>query len=177
MLELSDICQRDQSGKRHVRLQRRAEVETRTYTAVCRRTGRWWAVAVAELEGVFTQARCLDQVEQVTRDTIARIVGVDAEGIEVLVRPELPGTVSEALQARHVARLSHEAAEQATASAVHALLRDGCTIRDAALLLGLSSEEISQVAPGTAAGNGETDANGPTAPPSLQGRRAGSGMR
>jgi predicted RNase H-like HicB family nuclease len=128
-------------------------VETKTYTAVCRRTGRWWAVAVPELDGVFTQARCLDQVEQVTRDTIARIIGVGAEDIEIRVQPELPGTVSEALQARHVARLSQEAAREATTSAVHALLRDGCTIRDAGLLLGLSPEEISLVAPGTDVGS------------------------
>jgi hypothetical protein len=101
---------------------------------------------------VFTQARCLDQVEQVTRDTIARIIGVGAEGIEIRVEPELPGAVSEALQARHIARLSQEAAREATASAVRALLRDGCTIRDAGLLLGLSPEEISLVAPSIDAG-------------------------
>lgn len=37
-------------------------------TAVCTFDGGWWAVEVPEIPGLFTQARCLDQVEEQVRD-------------------------------------------------------------------------------------------------------------
>jgi len=44
-------------------------------TALCERGGGWWAVRVPEIDGLYTQARRLDQVE-FTRDSC----GVHAEG-------------------------------------------------------------------------------------------------
>ncbi|WP_433825741.1 hypothetical protein ACQP2E_26955 [Actinoplanes sp. CA-015351] len=60
--------------------------------------------------------------------------------------PEFPGTVTEALRARQAAREADAKAEQATESAVCALLHDGYTVRDAGALLGLSPQRISQIA-------------------------------
>jgi predicted RNase H-like HicB family nuclease len=122
-------------------------VEVKTYTAVCRRSGAWWAISVAEIKGVHTQARRLDQVEGMARDAIALMLDVDPVGIRVEVRPELPAPVSNALKARRAAREAEEAAEKATATAVWALLNEGYTVRDAGAMLNLSPQRISQIAP------------------------------
>lgn len=118
-----------------------------TYTAVCRRSGSWWAISIRELKGVHTQARRLDQVGDMARDAIALMLEVDRGGVEVTVEPEVPAPVADALAARRAAREAEHAAEQATAAAVKQLLDEGYTIRDAGRLLGLSPQRISQIAP------------------------------
>ena len=117
-----------------------------TYSVSCRRVGDWWAVSVPELKGLHTQARRLDQVAAMAREAIALLLDVDPATVDVEVRPELPGTVTAALDARQAARDADEKAEQATATAIRALLSDGYTVRDAGALLGLSPQRISQIA-------------------------------
>lgn len=116
------------------------------YSAVCRRAGSWWAISVPELKGVHTQARRLDQVAAMAQEAIALMLDVDPATIQIEVRPELPDTATRALDARRTAREADQAAEQATAIAVRALLGDGYTVRDAGALLGLSPQRISQIA-------------------------------
>lgn len=117
-----------------------------TYSVICRRVGNWWAISVPELKGVHTQARRLDQVATMAQEAIALLLDIEPAAVSVEVRPELPGTVSVALNARRAARDADEKADQATATAVRALLRDGYTVRDAGALLGLSPQRISQIA-------------------------------
>ncbi|BCB85875.1 type II toxin-antitoxin system HicB family antitoxin [Phytohabitans suffuscus] len=126
-------------------------MEVKTYTAVCRRSGGWWAISVPELKGVHTQARRLDQAEGMARDAIALMLDVDPATVAVEVRPVLPEVVSHALDARRAARQAEETAERATTAAVHSLLDQGYTVRDAGALLQLSPQRISQIAPGVRA--------------------------
>lgn len=58
-----------------------------SYTAICRRSGSWWAVSVPDLKGVHTQARRLNQAAAMTREAIALMLDVDPASIEVTVRP------------------------------------------------------------------------------------------
>jgi hypothetical protein len=124
-------------------------METTTFTAVCQRAGRWWAIRVQEIEGLAAQVRSLDQVEMMTRQSIARTLGVPPETIRVQVRTEASNPVAQALQAREAARQAADIAVKATRVAIEALLRDGCTLHDVTILLGLTPEEIAQLAPGT----------------------------
>ncbi|NMO53672.1 type II toxin-antitoxin system HicB family antitoxin [Actinoplanes sp. TBRC 11911] len=117
-----------------------------TYSVVCRRVGNWWAISVPEIKGVHTQARRLDQVAAMARDAIALLLEIDPATVHVDVRPELPSTVIQAIDARQAAREADEKADQATVRAVRALLGDGYTVRDAGALLGLSPQRISQIA-------------------------------
>ncbi|MDG4829961.1 type II toxin-antitoxin system HicB family antitoxin [Solwaraspora sp. WMMD1047] len=121
-------------------------MEMTTYSVSCRRVGNWWAISVPELKGVHTQARRLDQVAAMAREAIALLLETDPAAISIEVYPELPGTVVAALDARRTARDADEKAEQATTTAVRALLGDGYTVRDAGALLGLSPQRISQIA-------------------------------
>jgi hypothetical protein len=122
-------------------------METTTFTALCERAGRWWTVRVPQIEGLTAQVRSLDQAGIVTRQLIARTLGVPAEAIRVDVLPDAPAPVANALQMRHAARQAVEAATQATREALDALAREGVALRDAATMLGLSPAEIEQYGP------------------------------
>jgi predicted RNase H-like HicB family nuclease len=60
------------------------------YTARSTRSGDRWGVDIEELDGVFTHARRLDQVEAMARDAIALTLDVDASSFDVVIRPVLP---------------------------------------------------------------------------------------
>jgi len=134
-------------------------METTTFTALCERAGRWWTIRVPQVEGMTAQVRSLDQVEIVTRQLIARTLAMPPEAIRVDVLPDAPLPVAEALQKRHVARLSVEAANQATRNALEALAREGCAFADAATMLGLSPAEIEMYGPGAGGGPGQPAAS------------------
>ena len=116
-----------------------------TYTATCARTGSWWAITVAELPGVFSQARRLDQVEAMARDAIASFLDVVPKSFEVRVEPEVPAEVTVARVARAKMVEAEESAEKATVEAAKTLLSQGYTVRDAGKLLGISPQRVSQL--------------------------------
>lgn len=123
-------------------------METTTFTAVCQRAGRWWAIRIPQIEGLTAQVRSLDQAEMMTRQSIARTLGVPPETIRVEVHTEASDPVTEAVRAREAARQAAGVAVQATRVAIDSLLREGCTVRDMALLLGLTPGEVAQFVPG-----------------------------
>lgn len=122
-------------------------METTTFTALCERAGRWWTIRVPQVEGLTAQVRSLDQAEIMTRQSIARALGIPPESIKVEVIPDAPAPVAQALHARHAARQAAEAAGQATRMALEALAREGYPFHDAATMLGLSPAEIERYAP------------------------------
>ncbi len=137
-------------------------METTTFTALCERAGRWWTIRVPQVEGMTAQVRSLDQAGVVTRQLIARTLAVPVESVRVDVIPDAPAPVAHALQMRHTARQSVEAAVRATAEALDTLARDGVAFHDAATMLGLSPAEIEQYGP---AAGGAADAPAVSASP------------
>jgi len=126
-------------------------METTTFTALCERAGRWWTIRVPQVEGLTAQVRSLDQAEIITRQFIARSLGIPPESIKVEILPEAPAPVAQALQARHAARQAAVAAAEATRAALEALAADGHAFEDAAMMLGLSAAEIELFAPAMSA--------------------------
>jgi hypothetical protein len=118
-----------------------------TFTALCERAGRWWTIRIPQLEGLTAQARSIDQVEMMARQVVARHLGVPPESLTIDVITDAPAAVTEALQARHVARQAVEAAAMATRAALEALAAEGHTFHDAATLLGLTPSEIEVFRP------------------------------
>ncbi|RIW40959.1 type II toxin-antitoxin system HicB family antitoxin [Micromonospora endophytica] len=106
-----------------------------------------------EIKGVFSQARRLDQVEEMAREAIALMLDVDPHSFDIEVQPDLPQEVARARKARSALRKAEESAEEATVTAARALLAEGYTVRDVGALLGISPQRVSQLAPrNTAAG-------------------------
>jgi predicted RNase H-like HicB family nuclease len=120
-----------------------------THIVNARRAGSWWAIDVAGLDGVFSQARRLDQVEAMAREAIALYLNVPSDSFEVEIRTTLEPAVSE-LITKATAAKRRAAAAQAEASnfqhqAARVLVDGGLTIRDAGKLLDVSHQRIAQL--------------------------------
>jgi len=120
------------------------------YTARAQRDGNWWAISVAGLPGALTQVRRLDQAEAMTREVIALVLDVPEDSFDVQVVPDLTEPQRAAMDELDKAKASYAAAaarvterQQDVASL---FVRDeGLTVRDAAVLLGVSYQRVSQL--------------------------------
>ena len=119
-------------------------MNTGTVTAVCTRSGGWWAVEVPEIPGLFTQARRLDQVEDMVRDAAKMLDSkVDAVHIEPKLDAETSYMVEELFAKRDAARRAQEEASRIARSTVTALRNEGLTVRDVAVVTGVSPQRVS----------------------------------
>jgi predicted RNase H-like HicB family nuclease len=122
----------------------------RKYTARCRRSDGWWAIEVLELQGVFSQARRLDQIEAMARDAIALFLDVPDSSFDVSVEPVLPQDIEADLKAANAARSLADDAGREAKEAVRNVTRRlhdelGLTVRDAGAILGVSHQRAQQL--------------------------------
>lgn len=123
-----------------------------SYAVTVRRVNDWWAIDIPEL-GIHTQARRLDQVEDMARDAIALTLDVPHDQIEVGVAIRLRSDVEHdwyAVQhARGEAARAQWLATQATGEfASNLVQREGMRTREVAYLLGVSHQRVSQMLEG-----------------------------
>jgi predicted RNase H-like HicB family nuclease len=120
-----------------------------TYTALAQRSGTWWAIRVAELPGIFSQARRLERVEYMARDAISLLLDIPPDSFEVEVRevldPEADTLVADAIQARSDAIEHQRIAATKSRDAVRTLDRLGLPQRDIGRLLHLSHQRVAQL--------------------------------
>lgn len=121
-----------------------------SYTAECHRAGDWWGVSVPSVPGVFTQARRLDQIEDMARDAIATMLGVPPRSFDVDVAWEVPGGLGSDVETARILReradhAQRDAGVAARAVAAKLLQRGHLTIRDIGTLLGMSHQRVSQL--------------------------------
>lgn len=113
-------------------------------TARCERSGRWWAINVPEVPGVFTQARRLDQAAAMTADAVATMLNIDPATVNVTLDFQAPGVE----QVRAMQAAAGQAAREASAAAralAAWLHEDGLTVRDIAVMLTVSPQRVSQL--------------------------------
>ncbi len=121
-----------------------------TYRIEAVRSGDWWAITVPELDGVFSQAKRLDQVEANAREAIAMMLDIEPDEVgdlEVQVTP--PATVAELLEALTISVADAEEASERVArirrEAAQALRDEGLPMRDVGELIGISHQRVSQI--------------------------------
>ena len=119
------------------------------HTVLAEPSGSWWAITVAELPGVFSQARRLEGVEHMARDAIAMLLDVPADSFDIEVRqvfePEVEQAVAEATQARSEALERQRDAASKSRNAVCMLHRRGLPQRDIGRILHLSHQRVAQL--------------------------------
>lgn len=119
-------------------------------TANVTRSGGWWAIEVPQVPGVFTQAKRLEQVPAMVADAVALMEDIDPDAVEVTVTAMLDTRVQEdvdrALMLKHAAERAQEEASAQMRRAVADVVGDGLTVRDAATLLEISPQRVSQLA-------------------------------
>lgn len=119
-----------------------------TIKARATRSGGWWAVEFDSPAGArVTQARRLDQVEEMVRD-ICDMDGVDVTSVEVdgILSADDRPLVDDYKRLAADATAAVEAAAQASRAAVTALREEGLSVRDVASLMGISPQRVSQLA-------------------------------
>ena len=109
----------------------------------------WWAIQIDELDGVFSQARRLEQVEDMARDAIAATQDVATDSFAVTVVPELPAKVQAILDevraTRAAAELASEVASMKAREAARILHEEGMPLRDVGRVLGVSHQRAHQL--------------------------------
>lgn len=119
------------------------------YHAQVDRDGRFWRVYVPEVDRV-TQARHLREVEEVARDLVEVMDGVESDAFELVVTYRLPTSVETHLaRAKELREESDRARAEAAAesrAAVHELVDAGLPLRDIGRLLDLSYQRVHQLA-------------------------------
>lgn len=121
-----------------------------TYTARATRSGDWWAVEVDELDGVFTQARRLDQVETMARDAIALLLDADPDSFDVVVVSELPTKWRTELHELWSMRAAADVLAAMAATKMRRTVRllhdsQGLPMREIGAVLGVSHQRVHQV--------------------------------
>ncbi len=119
-----------------------------TYNATIERAGDWWAISVEGVPFAHTQTKRLDQADAMVRSVLVDLeVESDPHAFDVVLHA--PGRVEEVVApARRARRALIEAearAADATTDAVMRLRRDGYSLRDLAVLLGLSYQRVAQI--------------------------------
>lgn len=126
---------------------------TRNYEAAAHRSQGWWALEVTG-EGLshpaYTQARRLDQAEDMVRDLLALHFGISTDEVgHIEVVPELDAALAEEVtqtrQAREQAEKVRAQATMQTRRAAEHLKAQGLAQRDISALLGLSHQAVSQL--------------------------------
>jgi hypothetical protein len=119
----------------------------RTYNATASREGKWWLITV---EGVgVTQARSLRDARRAARGLISAMLDLDEDEIAVEVDPVLDQQLAAKVRYARVkvSDLDRQQREAAAASrhAARALIEAGLTGADAAAVLEISPQRVSQI--------------------------------
>jgi predicted RNase H-like HicB family nuclease len=130
-----------------------AAVSDHGYRVVVTREESHWLAEVPHLQGAHTYARSLATLDQAVREVIVLAADLPDEAMPDLVidydfhtgDPELDTT---AIQVRRLRRQADELAATAAAETEQAAIRfvaSGLSVRDAAALLGISPQRVSQL--------------------------------
>lgn len=118
-----------------------------THTARAVREGKWWVVHV-DGAGV-TQGRTAAEAQRMAADLVALMTGAPEDEVSVEVEFTLPGPLGEEVAAaRAQAREADQAqrrAAQSVRAAVRHILEAGMSKQDAARILSVSPQRISQL--------------------------------
>lgn len=132
----------------------------RTLTARAYREGKWWTIEIPELTSpsprggdsriiAVGQARTVKEIQAAAVDLAAVWLDVDESAVEVHVTIEIPEPAAElfaqAKKNEETARAAVSEAAQQWREAVRALTANGLSQADAARILDLSPQRISQL--------------------------------
>ena len=123
-----------------------------TYRVTAERSGGWWALEAPEIRGCHSQARRLDQADEMIRDAISLMLDVPPDSFDVDLVVELEAAAQTALDdAKRMLDVALEARRDAAAANRHAaavLAEAGLSMRDVGRLMGVSFQRAAQLAVG-----------------------------
>lgn len=114
------------------------------------RQGDAWRVEVPQLDNFVTTAKRLDKVTEQIKDLAQASSGEDRCDIIVKVEAIMPGIICDLETAQEKSREAMRLQEEASAEirdVVSRMRDEGLTMRDIAVLLGVTPQRIAQLAP------------------------------
>lgn len=122
---------------------------TKVFQVKAQRSGDWWALNVDGMPGVHSQVRALTKAESAIKEAIALVHDWDPDEFAVVVNPELPAellkqVIDSRQKVAEAERLQQEAAA-ASREAAKALVGWGLSQREAAHVMGVSFQRVSQL--------------------------------
>lgn len=119
----------------------------KTYRATAHREDKWWVI---EVEGVgATQGRSTAEAQRMAKDLVAIMEEVPLDEVNVEIEFKLPGTLGDEIKSarqetRKAEQAQRSAAEKVRRAVAH-ILSSGMSKQDAARILGVSPQRISQL--------------------------------
>jgi len=120
------------------------------YTAKVTREGKWWMIAIPELDGL-TQARRLAEAEQMAREYIALRTDQSIDDVRVYVEVDsiegipIAGVLADVREERATAIDLERDASRKVASLAQALANSNIPVRDIGAVLGVSFQRAHQL--------------------------------
>jgi len=118
------------------------------YTARVERSGKFWIIHLVEL-GQYTQARSLDEVEEMARSLASLWTETDPSQVSITVDLRLPQEVevdlAESRRLREVSASANSESAQRLRSAARALAEAGVPRRDIGTALGVTRQRVHQL--------------------------------
>lgn len=119
------------------------------YTSRAHREGSWWIVQCDEAPGAISQVKRLTEAQEAQREAIAFVLEVPAEDVSVRLLPtigrEIDTELAELRDIRAESAVREARASQLSRSVARALNEQGLTVREIAVMLGISHQRASQL--------------------------------
>lgn len=118
--------------------------------ALCERQNDGWLVAVPELDNFKMTSKRLDKATEQIKLLAAKFTGTDKCKIVVKVEAVMPGIICDIEAAQQKMTLASRLQEEASAeirNVVGRMRDEGLTMRDIAVLLGVTPQRVAQLAP------------------------------
>ncbi|MEY4434571.1 MAG: hypothetical protein RIR16_611 [Actinomycetota bacterium] len=118
--------------------------------ALCERSDDGWIVAVPELDNFKTTAKRLDKATDVIKALAEKTSGESQCDIIVKIEAVMPGIICDLEAAQDKMRAALKLQEEASGEireVVGRMRDEGLTMRDIAVLLGVTPQRVAQLAP------------------------------
>ena len=114
------------------------------------RSGDWWSVDVPEVDGLFTQAKRLDQIPAMVADAGELLTDIPADQFEVTLDydfgdPAALREIADAKQLNAAAQRAVDEASRRSRAIVHKLRDRGLSVREVGVMLGITPSRVSQL--------------------------------
>jgi DNA-directed RNA polymerase specialized sigma24 family protein len=124
-------------------------VDVTIYEAVARREGGRWLITVPVLDGITTQTKRLDQVDEQVRSLISLWMDTPITEVHVNVSFQIDPMIASAVEdlvarREELAKLTERVSEEMRATAL-LMAHEGYTMRDIGAVLGTSYQRAQQL--------------------------------
>jgi len=127
-----------------------------TYTSVAYQEADVWVVQNEQLPGAISQVTRLDSAELAQREAIAFVLDIPVEKVSVTIAarttPRMDARVATAIALREEARAKEAEAKIMRVRIARDLEKQGYTMRDIGVILGVSHQRVHQIVRKRAAG-------------------------